>query len=893
MARREKIKKTGLEGMVAKGKIFRYFFDSPVVGHSITLPNGEMFFNAALCKMLGYSKKEFEGKTWRDVSFPDDLPLSDEAINNLRKNNRGSTTFKKRYLRSDGSILWAEVHVSKCPSDGGQALMTTVIDISDRLDIQKKINDLNLLYQTFLDSSEDMLFLKDGKFRYTIINQALADSFNLPKKGVLGKTDFELRTDPAAAAKCHETDLAAVQNDHPTLGLETLEGHLYETRKFKVPLGDSALGIGGYIRDVTEEDRRRKQLNQITQANRILANCLLKPFENTSEYIDFALKEFLELTNSECGHISLYDAANSEMAQSSWIVKTDAGYSQGAWQAIDEKGILTDEAGRGKKLLINDFETQDPAMIKTKTGSFPLRRFLSVPFMDKGKLAAVADFANKSSDYNEEDSGSLAIILGGLWNIVKRNQDELNMSRLLAQRDSMFENHEAVMFLIEPKSGKILETNPAAVAFYGYSKEELLKMSIQDINTLPKTEVQELLLKAAEQSQKYFTFPHRLKNGEIRYVDVAASPIPYNDKTVLFSIIFDATERVENYKENVYISTHDYLTNLYNRRYFESQFEVLNDGGHFPLAVVMGDLNGLKIINDSMGHAFGDDLLKQTAGFLSSHSKPGDVISRVGGDEFAVLKADTSEEEMGEWVKNLELIMAKGEKNRSSKPSLSVALGYAVQTAAKEDLQELMKKAESFLYANKYFDEKSLKGKTINVIMNALFEKSVREKMHSLRVGKIASRIAQQMGMDINGVNRIKTAGYLHDIGKIGIPEDVLNKAGKLSEAEWKVMKSHAARSYRILQDSGEFSNLCEIVYSHHERWDGKGYPRGLKGDEIPLEARIISVADAFDAMTNHRSYRKECSPRDAIKEIINCSGSQFDPAIVEAFVKIAKQSPI
>ncbi|MBP8641186.1 MAG: HD-GYP domain-containing protein [Oscillospiraceae bacterium] len=141
------------------------------------------------------------------------------------------------------------------------------------------------------------------------------------------------------------------------------------------------------------------------------------------------------------------------------------------------------------------------------------------------------------------------------------------------------------------------------------------------------------------------------------------------------------------------------------------------------------------------------------------------------------------------------------------------------------------------------------------------------------------------LGFDVDSTNKIRTAGYLHDIGKIGIPENILNKKGKLDEQEMLVMKTHPERSWRVLQNSQEFSEISNIVLYHHEKWDGSGYPKGLKGEQIPINARIIKVADAYDAMTKDRSYRKKMSQTEAISELQNCSGTDFDPQIVEVFI--------
>ena len=170
-------------------------------------------------------------------------------------------------------------------------------------------------------------------------------------------------------------------------------------------------------------------------------------------------------------------------------------------------------------------------------------------------------------------------------------------------------------------------------------------------------------------------------------------------------------------------------------------------------------------------------------------------------------------------------------------------------------------------------------------MMKSLYEKSEREKKHSERVGFICEAISIKMQLEKLTVDRTRVAGLLHDIGKIGISEEILNKIGSLNKIEWEMMKLHSIKGARILENS-EFHDISYAVLSHHECYNGTGYPNGLKGEEIPIESRIIAVADAYDAMINERTYRKAMSQEDVISELCRCSGTQFDPDIVSLFIE-------
>lgn len=195
-------------------------------------------------------------------------------------------------------------------------------------------------------------------------------------------------------------------------------------------------------------------------------------------------------------------------------------------------------------------------------------------------------------------------------------------------------------------------------------------------------------------------------------------------------------------------------------------------------------------------------------------------------------------------------------------------------------------------------DLKELFYTTITSISSALDAKDAYTHGHSLRVTMYSLIISKELGLDENQMEDIETAGLLHDIGKIGIPESILCKQGKLTDEEFIVMKSHPSQGKKMLDGIKRLKTIAEWLSYHHERWDGRGYPQGLKGEEIPVASRIIAIADTYDAMTSTRSYRKALSHEIAVEEIQRCAGAQFDAAIVEVFMKVeqifsaAKESP-
>lgn len=350
----------------------------------------------------------------------------------------------------------------------------------------------------------------------------------------------------------------------------------------------------------------------------------------------------------------------------------------------------------------------------------------------------------------------------------------------------------------------------------------------------------------------------------------------------LIGTVQDITEQKKLEERLQYMGYHDQLTGLYNRRFFEKELKRLDTADNLPLSVIMCDINGLKLANDSFGHATGDMLLRKSAEVLKKGCRAIDTVFRLGGDEFIIILPKTETEETVTIANHIKELAAK---EKIASIELSISYGYDTKRSGEESIHEILANAENYMYRHKLYERSSMRSKAIDIVMNTLFEKSNRESQHSERVSEICVAIASKMNFKKNELERIKMAGLVHDIGKIGIEELILNKVGNLSSDERLEMEKHSEIGWRILSSSNEFSELAHYVLHHHERWDGTGYPHKVKGEDIPIEARIIAVADAYDAMTNKRSYRPGISIKEAKEEIMRCSSAHFDPEIADVFV--------
>jgi diguanylate cyclase (GGDEF)-like protein len=359
---------------------------------------------------------------------------------------------------------------------------------------------------------------------------------------------------------------------------------------------------------------------------------------------------------------------------------------------------------------------------------------------------------------------------------------------------------------------------------------------------------------------------------------------------LFFVLMYSALKRIlKSHEDMTRMAFTDELTGLNNRKYIEKILPDIDDPSYLPLSVIVGDFNGLKLVNDAFGYVFGNELLKLSATAIKNVCRSQDIISRWGSDEFLVLLPHTDKRETQELVGRLKNECARFEHGGIS---ADITFGWATKVHASENLLDLIGQAENVMYDYKAVDSKSMRSKTITVIMSTLHEKNPREAAHSKRVGELCRQLSTAAGFPAVDTNMMNMIGHLHDIGKIAIPDEILNKSGALTDDELSLIRQHPEIGYRILQSSYGNSDITEAILCHHERWDGAGYPKGLKDEEIPRIARVIAIADSFDAMTSDRPYRGKMSTEAALKEIKKNAGLQFDPELADIFVKRVVNMP-
>jgi diguanylate cyclase (GGDEF)-like protein/putative nucleotidyltransferase with HDIG domain len=398
--------------------------------------------------------------------------------------------------------------------------------------------------------------------------------------------------------------------------------------------------------------------------------------------------------------------------------------------------------------------------------------------------------------------------------------------------------------------------------------------------------------------------------------------IPLNASHEVNQVATAFNEMVDKLEDRYHKSITDPLTGIYNSAYFKQKLvETMENAKQTDrsMALLFCDVDNFKSLNDHRGHTYGDEVLIKISQLIINNVRPNDIVCRYGGEEFVVIMPEVDMYEAKAVAEKIRHVVAIKNTDSSLTP-LTISIGIALYPD-NSDEESIIHIADQAMYTAKNLGKnrvilagelhsiekqnysRKTKDQRSNLNMVVSLTKAVEAKdsythSHSEMVSKYAAAIASSMGLSDKDVKRISIAGLLHDVGKIGIPDYILNKEGRLTNEEYELMKTHPELGYNILASVEELKDTIPYVLHHHERYDGKGYPFGLKQSEIPLGARIIAVADAFHSMTSARPYRKVPLTTDkAIEQLEDGKGTQFDDLVVEHFLSIIediieKESP-
>lgn len=357
-----------------------------------------------------------------------------------------------------------------------------------------------------------------------------------------------------------------------------------------------------------------------------------------------------------------------------------------------------------------------------------------------------------------------------------------------------------------------------------------------------------------------------------------------NDEVV--SIVRDVTDAKHSEARLKYLSLHDSLTGLYNRAYFENELNRLEGGRDYPVAFISADLDGLKLINDTLGHKEGDSFLLACAGVLRESVRSSDVLARVGGDEFALILPNTDQKAGSDLLMRIRSQVEQYNRGHSALP-LSISMGLAVSEGPLKPLEEAYQEADRLMYKDKLKRSKMARDEIVRAMLASLFVRDSMSEGFNDQVQGLCIKMGQRAGLSEDQLVNLQLLAQVYDLGKVTIPEAILNKQEKLTEPEWEAVRQHPEKGYRIASASSNLSGIAELILLHHENWDGSGYPLGLTGEDIPIECRILAVVDAYIAMVSSRLYGRNLSKSEAIYELDYCAGRQFDPRLIPLLASV------
>lgn len=464
--------------------------------------------------------------------------------------------------------------------------------------------------------------------------------------------------------------------------------------------------------------------------------------------------------------------------------------------------------------------------------------------------------------------------------------NSLKESEALLKCYQLIMEHAPDIILFIERDGHIFEANQAAVKAYGYLREELLNMNINDLQNDKNKFLVNKQLEQVNQSGMLFETVHRRKDGSTYPVEISLYGTLINNNRIFLSIIRDITDNKQVDDKLKYYSLHDSLTGLYNRTYFEQEMRCLESGRYDPVGIIMCDVDGLKLVNDTLGHEAGDALLISAAAIIQKCFRKEDVVARIGGDEFAVLLLKSDLDTVKKGYQRIKDAVA-GYNATNPKLPLAISVGYDVRSKTLKSVGDIFKEADNTMYQEKLSQGQNARLSIVKAYKKKLTAKDYITEGHTKRLQKIVTKLAGAIGLPMRRISQLRLLAQFHDIGKVGIPDHILFKNGRLTPNETLAMQRHCEIGYRIAQSAPDLIHIADLILKHHEWWNGSGYPLGLAGEEIPLECRIMAIADAYDAMTSDRPYRNTISHDQALFELKNCAGTQFDPQLVGKFLQI------
>ncbi len=899
------------------------------------------YANTAAAQYYGYSVKQFEEMNFSEINATPSNNIS-EDVRAAFGSRGGAAQFTHRL--KDGSLRYVEITAGIVTVEGRLMNLLIVQDITEKIQLLENerkqtrlfniigslialllltlllgigynrgqlkklaasLEKSNALMRSFYDADESGLYLKDENLCYVSVNKAGEMMHGVLEKDTVGKDDYAIFA-PEFAEELRKADRYVLENNTSTLEEITHKGKVFKIKKFPVVLVDGKRGVGSYARDISDEIKYAKRQAFALKRSEIAFEMMNRNFESMEEQLGLVLQQMLLLTESGFGCIYLYDEQKQALKLFCWmdLNKPENGVpdirraarleEMGIWGGVlvEREPIVINHFADGERHFLH-FGQEKPEALREQV---EISNYMAFPVLIDGEIVACIALFNRNGEYDMEDAAELSLLMDGVWNSMKRRQA---LSTLYFERNKYLQTLISIGdgVMVVNAQGMIEMLNGVAERLTGWTTREAMNHHYKEVFVLsheqPGFTIKDPIEAALLTNEVQELGNHAMltsRCGTSYYLEDSAAPIrDEQGNTMGVVLVFrDVTDKKEQRKKIEFLSFHDSLTGLYNRRYFEEEMQRVEASGELPVSIILGDVNSLKLTNDIFGHAFGDMLLEKVSEVLRGVFGPQAVIARWGGDEFVILMPGASAVQAEEAIAAVTEAFSK-EQIRAIRGSIS--MGYATKADPEESISRVLVTAEENMYSVKSLNRDDVRSRAIDAITDSLYESSCREREHAERVSELSVLLGRGLGLSEVKLKKLKEVARLHDIGKIVLEPNILNKNHRLTLEEWNEVKRHPIIGYRILNSFDDTLDLAESVLAHHEQWDGTGYPKGLKGEEIPLLARIIAVVESFERMTNDSDNTKARTKEDALRELRENAGRQFDPMLAELFARMMEES--
>jgi diguanylate cyclase (GGDEF)-like protein/PAS domain S-box-containing protein len=713
------------------------------------------------------------------------------------------------------------------------------------------------MHKLILDHLPLMTWVKDPEGHYLAMNKPFADYVGLPEEKIRGKNDWELYSQEDAQ-RFVESDRRVMSGiGEETMEYSPLEGLWNEEYKRVIrEEGGDVLGVVGVCQDITRRHSAEQALRESEMSLSVLLSNLpgvayrsLNDKDWTMVFLSQGCLELTGYTPAELiyGETTYYDLIlpeDREKVMAQWDVDVAAG-----------------------------MRSNDEYRIRTKSGEIKWIWEQSIPVP-----------AHDGPSYYSE---------GFIQDISKTKKAEAALKASEEQFKAIFEEAPLGIGIFSNHTGKALRLNPKFAEIHKREIDELMNLDWIAYSHPDEIYENQLLLRQMMDGETNgFSMDKRIIRGDGTIIWVNMVITPYHVDTgesCHLCMMEDVTFSKMKEQEIEYLSYHDSLTGLFNRRLFEEEMRRISISRKLPVSIIMGDVNGLKLINDSFGHKAGDRLLQEAAMLLRENCRDGDFIARIGGDEFVII-LEGADQQLTEQISNRIQKSFRAYSSRKDKRTfyLSISLGSATKTSHDQTMDLLMKEADEKQYQKKHQMKKRIRQEILAAIKSELEQNAGMTQEAREELGQIVREVGTLLHLSPARRNNLRMLLEICEIGRLTLPASLRKKpVWEMTPEEYQKYAIHAETGHRIVSGAPEMKKVALDLMAHHENWDGTGYPKGLKGREIPLLARIARAVDFYQETAQGNPPVNKRQLHKLITSIKKAEGTLLDPEIGEIFTQV------